>query len=394
MCEICYAYKLNDNPQCTRIVYQCRKCNNKTKQQYEKCPYQTMIDKNSFVECGNQTFDKVEVYSLDKILSFEKFMNVIIGKRRGGKTYAIAEFMIHLWVEHGQKFVWMRRYKTELKMALDSFVKLGYLIDMTGVYYETEKVTYNKNGKEIIKKQKYYIGKVITVSTASRIRGGEFQNYATLIWDEYGDEGGTELRNEFIKFNSLIVSILDMKNDDSIRVFVLSNNANRFLPLYEHIKPHWDNEWSINNKTDSVVHIWGGKVSDFTGRSAGFLSGTEYYDYAFANKPLDYDKWLIEDYHIEFCQPEIATMFGRTKDPICIYRINYKNEEKYIFSINKNNNLPLRFIDYNYIKFSSQEDIDLKIWLIDLWRLKKVLFTNPILKEDFFHWVMCNLHLM
>lgn len=367
-----------------RYVYQCKKCTFKYKEKPNFC-----INKNGL--CKSTNFIEVKVYCLDKILSYKRFINAIIGGRRKGKTFAVAEFCIERWKTNKSKFTWVRRYKTEMKKALESFGKLGYKFDGTGVYYE-EIITEIKliKGKEIEKenKIKIYIGTIVTLSTASRIRGGEFNDYNTLVIDEYGDEAGTSFKKEFMLFNSLITSIIDEKEDGI--VFVLSNNVDRFLPLYNHIGVKWDQEWTDNWKNNSIAHVIEDGDRKWVGASAKWLESTDYYDYAIHNKPMDFDKSLLELYKLEFYIPEFCFKLRGIKETLGLF----KYEDKYVLSPCKNCNHEFYIIDntnaINYVK-SINENIQSK--LISIFGSKKLLYTNPKIKLEFTSWIGQNLHL-
>ena len=59
-------------------------------------------------------------YELGNLLGRYKIMNIVIGQRGCGETFQAKKWAIKKFVETGWEFIWVRRYKTELK-SLQSF---------------------------------------------------------------------------------------------------------------------------------------------------------------------------------------------------------------------------------------------------------------------------------
>ena len=54
-------------------------------------------------------------YELGNLLGRNKIMNIVIGQRGCGKTFQAKKWAIKKFVETGKEFIWIRRYKSELK---------------------------------------------------------------------------------------------------------------------------------------------------------------------------------------------------------------------------------------------------------------------------------------
>lgn len=371
-------------PSCWRTVYQCKSCTYKYKEKPKYC-----ISKDG--KCKNTNFYEVKVYCLDKILSFNCFVNIIVGGRRIGKTFSTAELCVNRYLKNNSKFIWTRRFKTEMKSAVKSFIKLGYKVDKIGVYYEDiikeEKIVKDKVSITS-KTNKIYIGRLATISTASRIRGDEFNDYNTLIIDEYGDEAGTSFRKEFLLINSLITSIIDEKGDGL--VIVLSNNVNRFLPLYEHAEVKWDQEWTYNWEKDVVCHVVDTAGRLWKGKSAKWLASTDYFEYAINNKALDNDKELIEKYKLDYLTPLYC--FALTTVKYSLFKIDDKT---FVINICKNCQHDITAIDIVAgIDFKVNINKAYQLQLIELYLDGKLYFTLPLIKEIFLMWIKGHLHLL
>lgn len=374
-------------PKSVRDVWQCLECANKTQEKPEVCASLLKVKKD-YVTCGNKNFIVRQMYCLDKINSYNCFLNAIIGKRRGGKTFAVIEHFIRLWENTGKEFVWIRRYKTETVRALDAVKKFGYFHDKKGVYYE-EEITKIDSINDSNKKQtpkkikiKHYFGHIITISTASRIRGGEFNNVFRIGWDEYGDEAGTNWNDENTLFNSIITSVFDEKSN--CKVYVLSNNVNRFLPIYQTLKVKWEQEWTLNWNCDAVAHVTDNEGFELIGSASKWLKNSDYYDYAFQNKAMDLDEWLVESWKIEFIQPEFCFKLGIIKEKLGVFITN----ENIIIATCENCNHDLFVIDtYNkalLVKHINEAKCQI---LLDYYNTKKLRFTLPKYKQEFLSWV-------
>ena len=54
-------------------------------------------------------------YDYNKVLSYNAMFNFIIGERGVGKTFGAKKFCINRFLKYGEQFVYIRRYKTEIK---------------------------------------------------------------------------------------------------------------------------------------------------------------------------------------------------------------------------------------------------------------------------------------
>lgn len=60
-------------------------------------------------------------YDLSKVLSYSALLNILIGERGTGKTYSVSKFAISQFIKKQEQFVYVRRYKNELKRGVTSF---------------------------------------------------------------------------------------------------------------------------------------------------------------------------------------------------------------------------------------------------------------------------------
>ena len=59
-------------------------------------------------------------YSYDKVLSYNAFLNILIGERGVGKTYGAKKYVINRFLKKNKQFVYIRRYETDLIESVGS----------------------------------------------------------------------------------------------------------------------------------------------------------------------------------------------------------------------------------------------------------------------------------
>ena len=57
---------------------------------------------------------KKEWYNPQKMLSYNQFLNFVIGGRDIGKTFALKKYLLQQFVKNGKQSLYLRRNKTEL----------------------------------------------------------------------------------------------------------------------------------------------------------------------------------------------------------------------------------------------------------------------------------------
>lgn len=60
-------------------------------------------------------------YNYNKILSYNAFINILIGERGVGKTYGASKMCVNKFIKKNEQFAYIRRYKSDLKEGSSSF---------------------------------------------------------------------------------------------------------------------------------------------------------------------------------------------------------------------------------------------------------------------------------
>lgn len=244
-------------------------------------------------------------WDIKRSLSYNCLFNFIIGNRGGGKSYGFKKWAIDDFLKTGSQFVYVRRYKTEIK-TVDRFFN-----DIAEAYPEHD-------FKSI--KGKFYIddklaGFAVALSTAAILKSVPFPKVNKICYDEFIIDRGTYryLRDEVTVFLELYETIARMR--DNVRVFFLANAVSTFNPYFIYFDLSLPYGTSIKRKDDILLQMVADE--DFIEeksktRFARLLKDTAYYSYSVENKMLRDNNNFIRK------------KTGNCKKEFCI-----KNEGKY-----------------------------------------------------------------
>ena len=180
---------------------------------------------------------KFDYYSFDKILSRNAVFNMVMGARGVGKSYGAKKYVLKRAVERGEEFIYLRRYKTELK------TRGSFVADVAHEFPEQEFEVRggvlcwrNKGeGKDAWRKAGYFLA----LSTSAQHKSTPYPKVTTIIFDEFIIETGTihYLKDE-VKALLDFYSTVD-RYQDRTRVLMLSNAISIMNPYFIkwHIAP-------------------------------------------------------------------------------------------------------------------------------------------------------------
>lgn len=254
---------------------------------------------------------KNKYYDITNILSYNKFLNFLIGHRGVGKTFGFKKWCIDDFLKHKNKFVWVRRYEAETKKAKNSFfrdIQFKYPNIKFTVKGNNESGSFYADGKEI--------GYYLTLSMQQKYKSNPFPDVDKIIFDEFIIMKGAihYIPNEVVNLLELIDTIF--RDRDNVRgVFCLANNISFNNPyfLYFNIKP-FDKEFYLTTKHGNQILVQNYKNQVYIDnklktRFGQLIKGTSYGEYAVENETL-------------MAQPEF--MAQKTPNAKFIYTIKYK----------------------------------------------------------------------
>lgn len=225
-------------------------------------------------------------YDLSKVLSYNSFLNFLIGERGVGKTYSASKFVSKQFIKKGYEFVYVRRYKTELSKSIPQFYEA--LNKNIGLGIEPELEGHNLYTKG----NKFYIddkiaGYGLTLTTAQDFKSTNFSKVKYIIFDEFIIEEGQKhyLKNEVENFLGLIESIARM-ND--VVILMLGNAVTVTNPyfLYFDINLPYGNDIATYKDGLILVQYMKNEAYREAKKQSKFgqlVNGTEYSSYAIDN---------------------------------------------------------------------------------------------------------------
>lgn len=186
-------------------------------------------------------------YNINRLLSYNRFFNMVISERGLGKTYSATKYMINRFLKHGEQFVYVRRYKPDLK-EIDKF------FDAIINEEEFPNHDFAVNGKEFIIDGNV-AGYAIALSTQSSKKSTPYPNVTTIFFDEFLiDKGDSRyIYHEPEKLLSLIDTIVRRRTN--WRCLLMANAitvANPYF-LYFDIQPNLNKEFSFNKDNSEVL---------------------------------------------------------------------------------------------------------------------------------------------
>lgn len=230
-------------------------------------------------------------YNYDRVISYNAFLNFLIGERGVGKTFGASQFVTKQFIKKKHEFVYLRRYKTDLEKGKKKFFKAL--------------IKENKfpEHKLEVKGDTFYIddnvaGYSITLSTAHQFKSSNFPNVKYIIFDEFLIEEGQShyLKNEVSIFLGLIESVARMED---VKIFCLGNATNDINPyfLFFNLSIPYKNDIKLFKDGLILIQYMENKEYREAKKKTKFgrlVEGTDYEDYAINNKFLDDNKLFIE----------------------------------------------------------------------------------------------------
>ena len=237
-----------------------------------------------------------------KTLTYNALFNFIIGNRGGGKTYWSKRWAVNDFIKNGNQFIYVRRYKAELRTAKTFFNDIGD--EFPGHSFEVKGTSLMVDDKKA--------GEVMALSTSKIMKSNSYPKVNKIIFDEFIIDKGVYkyLPNEVEYFLDLYETISRLRD---VKVFFLANAITQTNPYFI----YFDIELPYNKKTQTFYNNGTGRFvkkknkpypdvlielvrsEEFIAekkkqRFGQLIAGTQYSDYAVENEFLRDSSSFIE----------------------------------------------------------------------------------------------------
>lgn len=177
------------------------------------------LNKNIFIDFNN-------------LMNRDALFTIVYGARGAGKTYGAIKYSIEDYKATGNGFIYLRRFKSEIKKFNTMFTPLINNGVLQGINYDIT------NKKELVDKD---TGRIIaqaqTLSNAVSQKSADFSNVGTIIFDEFILEKSSlhyipDEFDLFIGFIETVARLRELTENKVIKVIMLANSASRSNPYF------------------------------------------------------------------------------------------------------------------------------------------------------------------
>lgn len=323
-------------------------------------------------------------WNIEKLISYNALLNFVIGERGVGKSYGAKEYVAKNFIKKGEQFVYLRRYKTELKQALLKS-KLPIFFDQikNSPILKNHEFT---NNLETISIDNKVCGFAIPLSISNILKSSTYENVTTIIFDEFIIDKGCYhyLQNEVIQLLDVIETIGRLRN---IRVIFLGNAisiTNPYFTFFNLSLPYNSEYKTFKNGTIVVNYIKNEKYREIKKQTkfGQLIDGTEYGKYSIDNEFLRDSKTFVKKKSKNCKFYFILVINGVNYGVWCDYK-----ESKIYISKDYDPNCPTKFTINN--DYHNENTLLVKTrtspWfksIIEHYRIGNLYFDNQIIKNN------------
>lgn len=229
-------------------------------------------------------------YNIDSALSYNALFTMIMGGRGIGKTYSAKCRAIKNFLNKGEQFVYMRRYKTELKKSVPTF--------FADVAREFPDHKFKSTSKGLYIDEQL-AGFCMTLSTQIVEKSTAYPNVSLIIFEEFLIDPSSSyhyLRNEVETF---LEAYSTVSRDRDIKAVFLANNVSMYNPYFLYFGLHLEEGQTRCRAKDGDVILLKVSSEEFAEhmsqtRFGRIIAGTSYGEYAIGNIALRDTNEFIE----------------------------------------------------------------------------------------------------
>ena len=322
-------------------------------------------------------------FDVDRTLSYNRYINMVTGPRGVGKTYNSLKRCIKNFVNKGEQFVYMRRYKTEMEGGKKEAIFNSIIAN--NEFPDLELTV--KGWKMYCNKE--LMGFFIPLSCSQSFKSISYDLVTTIIYDEFiVDKAHIHyIKDEINVFFDVLETVFRMR--ENVRVLMLSNAISIYNPYFVHYGvKNLDTTKEFNKPAPDVLIQYvrndGYIEKKKNSRLGRLIQGTDYAKYSIENQ------WLLDnDHFIEKKSDKAKNMYNITfKGKIFGIWIDYSEGRFYCsrkYNPNRNLNYALTTSDFKpnmFLVASAKKDNILKFF-VENYQMGNVYFEDNNIKNTF-----------
>lgn len=226
-------------------------------------------------------------YNPNKMLSYNRILNFIIGARGIGKSYAMKKYPINRFLKYGEQMIYVRRYKGELKKIPQYFDDI--MKEFPGHEFKVK-------GRQMFIDGKLF-GWAIPLSMWQSEKSNAYPNVSTIVFDEFIREKDNSgyIPNEVEALLNLMDTVF--RDRDNVRAICLSNAVSVVNPYFLYFELVPDTAKRYNAYKDVLIEIPDSRDFSEERRKTRFgslIDGTDYGDMSLDNEFVNDSNLFIE----------------------------------------------------------------------------------------------------
>ena len=274
---------------------------------------------------------KIKYWDIRNVLTRQARYNLIIGERSNGKTYGVLQYALEKYFTDGSRLGIIRRWEEDFRgkqanTMFDGLIQNGVISKLSkgkwnGIIYQSHRWYMCKrditNPKNVVVDDEPF-AYAFALSSDEHYKSSSYPYIRTILFDEFLTRG-SYLPDEFIKFTSILSTIIRLRDD--VIIFMCGNTVNQYSPYFE--------EMGITN----IKKMKRGTIEVYTYGESGLRVAVEFSDFptkekksnvyfAFNNPKLEMIRsgaWEMDIY------PHLPIKY-KPKDIIYKYYIQFDNE--------------------------------------------------------------------
>ena len=220
---------------------------------------------------------KPKFWDIRNILSKHAKYNVIFGERSNGKTYGVLQYGLEQYFEHGSRLGIIRRWEEDFRgkqanTMFDALIENGVVHKLSkgkwnSIIYQSHRWYLCKrdlmNPKNVVIDEEPF-AYAFALSSDEHYKSSSYPKIRTILFDEFLTRG-TYLPDEFIKFTSILSTIIRLRDD--VIIFMCGNTVNQYSPYFV--------EMGLTN----IKNMTRGKIDLYSYGDSGLTVAVEFSDF-------------------------------------------------------------------------------------------------------------------